>query len=65
MAAKNLVQKILLATPEFAREIEDFRFRGRFKSEADALRLLIRKGLDLEKSCDSDLRGRQDTSMAA
>jgi Arc/MetJ-type ribon-helix-helix transcriptional regulator len=42
----NYVQKILLSSHEMAREIEDFRFAGRFKSETEALRALVRAGLD-------------------
>jgi hypothetical protein len=46
----SIVRKIVIASPDFAREIEDFRFRGRFKTETEALRALIRVGLDAAKA---------------
>ena len=39
-------RKVYLLSDEMAQAIEDFRFKERFKSETDAVRWLLEKGLD-------------------
>ena len=42
------VKKLLAMTPEMARSIDAYRFEQRIKSESEAIRLLISRGLAAE-----------------
>ena len=39
-------RKVYILSDEMAQQIEDFRFKERFRSETDAVRWLLAKGLD-------------------
>jgi Arc/MetJ-type ribon-helix-helix transcriptional regulator len=39
-------RKVYILSDDMAQQIEDFRFKERFPSEADAVRYLLAKGLD-------------------
>ncbi len=40
------VRKLVSLTPELAKRIDDYRFGQRIKSESEAIRALIRRGLE-------------------
>jgi hypothetical protein len=50
------VQKVLITSSELWSEIEAFRFDNRIKSETEAMRMLIRAGLDSAKKKTTDSR---------
>jgi metal-responsive CopG/Arc/MetJ family transcriptional regulator len=41
----EVVRKVILLKSDLAKEIEEYRFRWRYNSEAEAIRDLIRAGL--------------------
>lgn len=45
MTEIDRVRKALTVSPELAKEIDDFRFEHRYKTDADVLRALIEAGL--------------------
>ena len=50
MGKDAVTRKALLLPAELAREIDDFRFENRFRTDAEALRVLIEAGLKATKA---------------
>lgn len=53
MAKLITVKKGVALTDDLARQVEDFRFHHRYKSETDAMRVLIEAGLKAFEARDS------------
>lgn len=49
---ETTVQKLISMPKELAEEIANYRFAHRFRSEAEAVRALIQKGLECEEGRD-------------
>ena len=54
MGEIDTVRKGLMVSAALAREIDDFRFERRYRTDADALRALIEAGLRASKQAPTD-----------
>jgi hypothetical protein len=46
---ETTVRKLVSLSRDLVREVEDFRFANRINTESEAIRTLIRRGLDADK----------------